>query len=298
MKIVDLFTDLAKKAGITDLTDPKYKDFLASSLEIDDDAAKKIQSSLFNEDAAKANEKIKNHFYAVLMNGVDTELDRLLDDEDFTDEDKNSIKAVNSSTKRMVSTYQKKVEKLNARLEEIKKGKGEKEKPGEADKLREDINSLNKKLGENKIEYESKLKAEQDKHVSAMNEKELDFLLSAYNYAFPKEMKLPAKIAAVKAVIMPEINSKGLKLVSNNGTLELLKSDGTKYFNEANQETSLTQYIDKVLADNKLLAVSDPNAGNGNGSDPPPTGGQDGKVDNALLESVRQDQRNAGITTG
>lgn len=295
MKLVDLFTDLAKKAGITDLTDPKFKDFLSSQLEIDDDTAKKIQSELFNMEAAKANQTLRSHFHAQSMRGVDTEVDRWLTDEDYSDDDKTEIKGLDSSTKKMVTAYNKKIAKLNARMEEIKKGTGKQAQPGELEKLRNDINVLNADIGKIKADHASEITKLNEQHIAKMNEKDLDFILSSYNYAFPKEMKLPAKIAAVKAVLMPELTSKGLKLAGNNGTLELQKSDGTKYFNEANQETSLTQFIDKVLADNNLLAVAEPNPGGGGGTGTPGTGGAADKVDKTLLDAVEQDLKAAGF---
>ncbi len=298
MKVVELFTDLAKKAGITDLTDPKYADFLSSNLEIDDDTAKKIQSELFNFEAAKANPKVKGHFFAQAMNGVDTEVDRWLTDEDFNDEDKTLIKSQESSTKKMVTAYQKKIEKMSTRLKDIEAGKGKKETPGEADKLREDINKLNAEKGTLIADHNKQIQALKEQHTEALNERDLDMILGSYNYVFPKEMKLPAKIAAVKAVLNPELKTKGLKLQAVEGSLVLVKSDGTKYFNDQNQETTLSQFIDKVLADNNLLAVSDPNSGNSGGSNPPPpttTTGNPGKGDPALLKQIQSDMANVGI---
>jgi hypothetical protein len=282
MKLTDLLRDFAIKSGISDFdTNPAYKDFLSLTTEIPDNLASAMQTNLMTIESAKANPTLKSHFFAQAYNGVDTELERLIGDDLFDDNFRTEIKGEKSSTQRMVKAWTKQKESLvgkyEAQLAELKKtGKGGSE---EAETLRTQINSLNTQIANVRTEYEGKINTLKTEHESELTNLQLEQMLSGYRYAFPAEVPMQARLAAVKAVLLPEITSKGLKIVRKDGNLALLKSDGTDPYNETNQLITLKDLVSKTIADNKLLEVTPPGGGgNNNPPIPPPPPGGAGKL--------------------
>lgn len=290
MKLNDLFKDLATKAGV-DLKNPALADVLAINAELPDDVAQVLQANLLTMESAKNNPAIKSHYFAQAMGGVDTELERIwADPELFTADEIAEMKKEFSSTKRMVQTISKQREKLEAKLKAVEAGG--KAKPGEADELRNKINELNLSIGGVKQTYEDKITALNAQHATELTNIALDMHLGTYTYSMPKDTPAGAKIAAAKAVLMPEITNKGLKLERINGVLQLLKADGTKYFNELQQEVSFSDFANKLLAENKMLAAS---VGAGDPPPPPPPGAGGAGKNADLLAQVNQDLANAGL---
>lgn len=282
MKLTDLFRDLAIKSGITDFdSNPAYKDFLSLTTEIPDNVATAMQTNLMTLESAKANGTLKSHFFAQAFNGVDTELERLIGDDIFDDNFRTEIKGEKSSTQRMVKAWTKQKETLVSKYEkelaDLKKaGKGGGD---EAEALKIQINQLNNQIASVRAEYDTKINTLKSEHEGELTNLQLEQMLSGFRYAFPAEMPMPARIAAVKAVLLPEINSKGLKIVRKDGNLALLKSDGTDPYNETNQLITLKDLVSKTMADNKLLEVTPPGGGGQhNPPNPPPPPGGAGKL--------------------
>jgi len=80
-------------------------------------------------------------------------------------------------------------------------------------------------------------------------------LLRGYKYGTQLGMDDNVLIAENK--IHSELASKGLKYVRNNGSFELQKEDGTKYF-DGSKEVTFQDFTESVLAANNLLATNDP----------------------------------------
>src|SRR3990167_981894 len=118
----EYLTELAKKAGI-DIEDAKLKEVVTkvATQEIDDSIVTKLNASYMTTEAAKQNPDIKKHFTASVLNGLDTELDSILSDSEFSDDLRAQIKAEKSSYKR-VPMLVKAVKELEAAKAGASKG--------------------------------------------------------------------------------------------------------------------------------------------------------------------------------
>src|ERR1700752_1690321 len=115
-KVREFINSLIIKAG-GNVNDEKVKTALAAidaNVELGDDLAGLIDRSLISIDQAKNNHPdIKKHYTALALNGLDTELDRLMEDEKLGEDIVTELKAEKSSTKR-AALIAKKIKELEA----------------------------------------------------------------------------------------------------------------------------------------------------------------------------------------
>ena len=262
MLAAQLINNLFEQAGITDQKEiqdklAQVKDF--ATMEVEDDLANRlIGKDRMSVDAAKNNGDLKSYFTALALNGVDAEVNNAittygLNADDFKDE--------KSSYKKITLALQKAQEKLKTDL-----GKGKTDNKELVDK----INSLTADLATKETAHQSQVNEINASHTTTLNKMQIDNLLRGYKYAHEMDIEDNVLIASNK--VHSELASKGLKYVNENGSLNLQKEDGTKYF-DGNKEIDLKTFTDTVLSSNKLLATTNPNpaptptpapSGNGN----------------------------------
>lgn len=304
VKIADLFRDLAKKAGITDVdSNPAFSDLLANTTEVPQEAANAIQTKLITIDAAKANKEIIAQLKADALDGVDKELARFMEDFKFDDATKALIDAEKSSYRRIPLVLNKTKElaqaKLQKELEELKAKKGG-DNAEEIATLQGKINDLNSQIGTVKKDHDDQLSKLRDQHGQELVGLEINNHLAGLKYIFPDTMDKAAQIAAARAILDPELKSKDLIVVQDGAALVLKKSDGTDYFDEKSNKVSFKDLVNKTFADKELLYVSDPNRGPGGGGgggshkEPGAPGGGGSKVDPSIMAQLEADAKTAG----
>lgn len=257
-KINDFLKVLITKAG-ANAEDEKLKTALtalaAIETEVPDEVVNAIEQGLISIENAKNNHpEIKKHYTALAYNGLDSELKRLMEDEKFGDDIIAELEAEKSSTKR-ASLIAKKVKEL----ESAKANTGKEA----AKALNDKITELNAELrrikdAENgiKTDYERKLR-DKDKGYAMRN------LLGTYQTIYDK-LDPETKSITINAVIEKNLRSKGFKLdVDDNGNLFIATNDGSNAFTDDNRPLTPQVFFDKVMADEKLLVVSD-NSNNNN----------------------------------
>lgn len=251
-KLSDFIKSLIVKAG-GNVEDEKIKTALASvdaNIELQDELATAIDHGLISIANAKNNHpEIKNHYYASAYNGLDAELDGLIEEEKLPEEAVTEIKAEKSSTKRAV-LLAKKIKQL----ESAKSGQGK----AETKALNEQIAALNAELKKEKdgingikAEYEKKLR-EKDKGYAMRN------LLGQYNTIHDK-LDPDTKNIIINAIIDKNLRTKGYVLdLDDNGNLIVATKDGSGIA-FADDHTPLTpkRFLDKMMADENLILVSD-----------------------------------------
>lgn len=251
-KLSDFIKSLIVKAG-GNIEDEKIKTALATvdaNAELQDELATAIDHGLISIANAKNNHpEIKNHYYASAYNGLDTELDGVMEEEKLPEEVVAEIKSEKSSTKR-ASLLVKKIKQLEA----AKSGQGK----AETKVLNEQIAALNADLKKEKdginnikAEYEKKLR-DKDKGYAMRN------LLGSYKTIHDK-LDPDTKNIIINAIIDKNLKAKGYVFdLDDNGNLIVTTKDGsgTAF---ADDHTPLTpqKFLDKVMAEEKLILVSE-----------------------------------------
>lgn len=251
-KIADFLKTLIVKAG-GNVEDETIKTALAavsSELEMPDELVTTIDNGLLSIATAKNNHpEIKNHYFGLAYNGLDSELERLITDEKLPDEITTELKAEKSSTKRAV-LLARKIKELEGK--KANAGKGEK------DELAQKIADLNNQLRTEKDsiagikqDYENKLR-DKDKSYA------LRGILGSYK-TIHDELDPETKAIILDAIIKKNLAAKKAKLtVNDGGELILTGEDGTtNIFSDDNRLLTPKLFLDKVMADEKILKVSD-----------------------------------------
>lgn len=244
----ELLNKLAIQSGI-DANNEGLKALLSNptvaSYDIPEAIASSIQGNLLTVESAKNNPILKNHFYALALNGLDTELDGLMTELGIDEAVKGELLAEKSSTKR-ASLLTKKVKELEAAKAQATGGK--------ADKLQEQIDSLNQQIltERSKVtEVETNLK---NQHKAEIKDLLLRNMLGQYDYALPVSMD--ANITTAMALFNSELNTKnGVLELDDNKNMVLKTKDGMKLFDN-NQEIGIKDFVDGVLGKHKLLKAS------------------------------------------
>lgn len=251
MNLGDFLNTLAVNSGIaTDSAELKalLSNTTIAGYEIPDGIVSKIQSSHLTLDAAKNNTAVISHIKAQLYNGVDSELNSTLNELGVYDNLKADFDNEKSTPKRM-SLALKKI----AALEKEKSGAGK----GDKDLLQAEINKLNSSIVDLKKNFDNEKLSLVSKHQDEILDYDLGNVLSAYNYALPKEMAADLKIQTAKMILNKSLKEKDAKIVRENGALKLKRaSQDIDYFDESNQKVDHKKFIDGVLAQNNLLAVT------------------------------------------
>lgn len=253
-KINEFLKSLITKAG-GNIEDEKLKAALnamaALESEVPDDVINAIEQGLISIENAKNNHPdIKKHYTALALNGLDSELDRLMEDEKLDEATIAEIKGEKSSTKRAALIARKIKE-----LESAKAGQGKAETKALNEKIAE-LNGELRKIKDNenniKADYEKKLR-DKDKGYAMRN------ILSTYQTIYDK-LDPETKSITINAILDKNLRSKGYSLdVDENGNLFIATKDGSTAFTDDHRPLTPKIFFDKVMADENLLVVSGSN---------------------------------------
>jgi len=279
MKFGTLLSSLAKKTGI-DTTKAEFADLLSHDIEIPDEIANAIDKGLMNEEAAKT--KFKTAHRTEALNGVDAKVDEVLTELGYSDEEIADIRGEKNSYEKVV-----KLARTIKSLESKKSGtRGEAKDALEKkiDELSKEINSTKKSLTDKEAEF-ANLREEDLKDF------ELQKILLGKEFSLPKEMDTDLKISTALSAVNKSLQAKGFKFIRDKETkaLKIVDKDGNKAYSETHDEVQPLNFIDGVLAQNKLLKVNDQGQGGGgnNGHDTIIlSGGEQGKSNHKAMSEV------------
>lgn len=251
MKTGEFLNKLAVKSGIA-ATDKHLMGLLSKSEfaneEIPDDLAKAIDEALMTEDAAKANPNVIKKIKGETLNGADALVDRILKDFGYDDADIADIKSEKNTFSRIEKT-------ANAiKLLEAKKAGANTNTDKAA--LQRQIEELNNKIRESVTTSEKTLADLKASHINELTNAELKALLAPKKFALPEDMDQRLKNDIALSAVNAELKTKGLQIVNTNGALDIKRTDGTDAYDSTNRKIDVTNFVDGVLAQNKLLAVN------------------------------------------
>ena len=217
--------------------------------EIHDDLANILNTGLMSLDGAKNNSDVQNHFKPIILKGVDERLDAIAKQFGFETE----LAAEKSTYKRAEIIASKMQSLIDA----------EKNKNGQPS---EKENQLNQQLQQLQSQLQTAIAAK-DSEIAQLKQAHesqlLGMLIDAElgdkpyaNDAIPRNVNVMTARNLVDAML----KEKGVVAINDNGTLRLKQAANPTldYMDEGFKPVSYSSFADKVLADSKMLRVSQP----------------------------------------
>ena len=247
MKLGDFLNKLAQKSNMQ--TDANLINFLSNAeiagREISDDFANALDNSLMSLEGAKNNQQLLNHFKPILLKSADDKFAVLAEKYGFADEI-----LLEKSTYKKFDILEAKIE---AKLKEVNSAT-DKEKEAKLLKQYEDLQSQLQKLTETKA---NEIKAITDKYEGEITNMHFNSLLSGKKYA-TKDLPAEVNTQIARQLIERALQANKATIVRKDGTLKLVQTDNPEmdYVDSGFNKVSFSDFADKVLAENKLLEVS------------------------------------------
>ena len=243
-------TWISELADIAGYDKSKLIDLLSVNAQIPDDLVNAVNSNLMTLDTAKNNIELKKYFHAQALNGIDAELKNVLSELELDDESKQAIESETSSYKR--------VSKSLKLIKELEGKKLQANTKGEKTELQKEIDRLNNEIKSSKLQMQEKESEFNTKLESTLTEFQINSILSSKNYAFG-DMPKDVLTLTAKNLLQSALTSKGVKIVRQNDNLKLVRAEAPDLdYRENNTPVNIGDFVDRVLADNKLLKVSEP----------------------------------------
>jgi hypothetical protein len=253
---------------------------------VPDEIVSQFNSTLLTLDQAKTNYDLKNHFYGAALAPVEKELQNLATAYEFSEEDLAELNGIKS-------TFSK-IPALKAKLDNAIAKKAA-AAGGDKGKHAEEIVRLNAEIAAAKAEMSNATQRISSEYEGKFVDMALNNFMSQYSFtdAIPKD------VAAMTArnIFEQTVNSKRAKYKLVNNELTLVNADDESLpFMQENQPVQFKAFVDKIVADNKLLKTT---------PTPPPAppargqggGGQDPKslpiATNNMLEKMAKDLASA-----
>lgn len=243
---------LSKKAGIPE-DNAELKTLLAdpdlNKVTLPDAIYSTVNSTLMSEEAAKNHPKIKGHFFAAAYDAVDRNLENLVSALELSDDEKNIYKEKKTNDR---------IEYLNNVLNSKISGKIDalsKDKQTLAGEYQKQIDAIKAE----KQRVEAELQAEKQNFTQHLSDLSYNQILQGYQYA-NEAVPRKAQDLTAKALVAEKLATIGAKAIYNNGNFVLKNAASPDLdYMENGQAVNFNTIVERVLAENKLLKVSDPN---------------------------------------
>lgn len=219
--------------------------------DVSDDVFTKFETkfaTLIDINDAKHNNDLHKHFKALSLNPFDKLINEAIE-QGLVDED------VAADLKANVNTYDK-AKKLIAKLSERKVQSQAKD----SEPLKAEIKKLNDEVLKTKETYENQIRDLKAQSESKLMQFQIDTMLSGKEYA-NKDLPKNVQILTAKTLLEQELASKKAKVVMTENGLKLVNAETPELdFTDSNKTVQFNDFVDSVLASNKLLQVSAPPA--------------------------------------
>ena len=253
---------------------------------VPDEIVSQFNSTLLTLDQAKTNYDLKNHFYGAALAPVEKELQNLATAYEFSEEDLAELNGIKSTFSKIPALKTK----LDNAIAKKAAAAG-----GDKGKHAEEIVRLNAEIAAAKAEMSNATQRISSEYEGKIVDMALNNFMNQYSFtdAIPKE------VAAMTArnIFEQTVNSKRAKYKLVNNELTLVNADDESLpFMQENQPVQFRAFVDKIVADNKLLKTTPtpppapPRQGQGGG------GGDHKSLPNAtnnMLEKMAKDLASA-----
>lgn len=262
----EFIAKLASMAGISQ-SDPALVEILSSSefsnSKIPDEISQRISSALFTMDAARNNETLRKHFHAEILNGLDNNIQSVIERYQLDPEITESINAEKKTTEKYNRLIEKMQDLQNRKSAAVTKT-AKNEVENEIQNLNNQIKDLQSKLQNAPIErdqyWSEKLRA-----------KAVQSLLGSYQYANEKDIPKDVLIETASVLLNKKLNESRIRLEYNTDQDNIsLKTESGLDFYKDNTPVSFKSFVDGVLSESKLLTIPGASTPTPNAANPKP----------------------------
>ncbi len=245
--IGDFINTLAIQAGIP-ADNEDLKNVLSaiggSTVTVPDTLTKEINRGLLTLDAARNNDTLKDHFYALFANGGEAHLKRVAEELGWDAQTTEQVMA----EKTLMAKYSKLVEKVRAAHDAGKKP---------AKEVEEQIAKLNADLLAAREAAKTAVEQERTAWVSRLQNQAIEGTLASFEYGIdlPKEIAIETAKALVNRKLAEAKYKVGYD--PDNNAISLQTEAGLAAY-ENNAPVVFKDFASRILADNKLLKVAAP----------------------------------------
>lgn len=249
MLIGEFLNTMASKLGLQQ--DPNLVSLLSNAqfanVDVNDDLANRFNTGLMSLEGAKNNSDVQNHFKPIILKAVDNQFETIAKQYGFESE-----LAAEKSTYKRAEMIAGKIQALI----DAEKGKGGQasEKENQLTQQIQQMQSQLQALSESKNSEIAQLKkAHEDQMLSMLINSELGDKPYA-NDSIPRNVNVMTARNLVDAML----KEKGVIAINDNGVLRLKQAANPTldYVDEGYKPVSFASFADKILADSKMLRVS------------------------------------------
>lgn len=247
----EFITKLATMAGLS-TSDPDIVSILSNSefsnYRLPEGVYSKINSNLLTLDSARNNENLRRHYHAEILNGLDNNIESMLERYGIDGEVAETVRQEKKTTEK----YNKLIERLNdlhARKAQSSSKSDKAELENEIGKLNQQVKELNTKLQTAPLErdqfWTEKLKG-----------KAIQNMLTSYTYAGEKDIPKDVLIETASVLLNRKLNEAKVRLEysADQDNISLKTESGMDFYKD-NSPVSFKSFADQVLAESKLLAI-------------------------------------------
>jgi outer membrane murein-binding lipoprotein Lpp len=248
-RILASITGNGKAAELEPLLD-KLKD-----IDIPDTIATGINNNILTMESAKNNSTLHDHFNALALNGVDTELERYMNEKNVDPKVAEAIKGEKKTAKRAILLAEKlrelEASKINAT------GGEKKALQDKIDELSTQVATLNTSVVKEREERDRLVAEAKANFTNELKNIHIDNHFKGYKYA---NDKIPLSVHTLTAKSLQEQKFKELGLKTafdpETGEVKLLTTKDQVYYKD-NIPVDYKTFTDQLLADNHLLQVKE-----------------------------------------
>lgn len=250
MKLGDFLNTLAQKVGAQN--NPALISLLSNSelanRDLEDDFANLLNGGLMSLDAAKNNAQLRNHFYGLALNGVDSEILNMASELGFDETFTTQLKGDKDTYNKLRGLKDKIIELKNKASTE-----GNSTKSAEYQKQIEDLNKQLVALKDANQQNVTSLKTQHDAEITDLI---IRANLMSKNYA-NKDLKPEVNAITAKALVDMELASKGAIAVRDGHSIVLKQKTNPELdYYENNVKVGYDDFVTKTLTNSKMLVVS------------------------------------------
>jgi hypothetical protein len=258
MKITDLINGLAAKCGKQN--EKSIIDLLSrtdlQNVDLADDVANVINNQLMTVDAAKNNFEVKNHFTATTLAPFDEKFVTAARTFGLTEDFVTEL----SGNKNTFDKFQKLNDKLTESFNALRASQGKGDDKA-IQKYQEQINSLNAEMAKMKETYipKSELEKVQKENDNAVRDYMLHSKIAGVQFA-NKDLAGDMNVELAKIVLQKALGNSKAVIVKDGNELKLKQAGDSAldYYDSSQKPVKFDDFMNKVFADNKLVAVSTP----------------------------------------
>lgn len=250
MKLGDFLNTLAAKTGMQN--DPALVDLLSNSelaqLNVSDDFANAMDSSLMSLEGAKNNRDLLNHYKPIILKAADDKFAILAEKYGIVNEMQGE-----QSTYKKIDILEN---RIAAKITELESKVGKGAQSEETAKLVKQIENLQKQIVEVQTAKDTELAQLREQHTKQQLDMLVNIELNGKRYA--NQDLGDTNITIGRALVEKALKEQNAVLVNEGGVLKLKQADNPQldYVDSGFKPVTFGDFSNRVLAEKHLLEVS------------------------------------------